>query len=641
MSTSAPLLEASNALAAGEPVRALPLLLAAWRAHRSDRLAALVERVSDLAEAAQPKVPGATTKARLAAGLALLKAGDPVDVPRVFRLLADVKIAEAAALVPALAKLAPDPRFLRQLVALLVAPPWGSSTGRKLWRALFDALVAQGDPRSTAQLTAIDFRPIIGNDWGTVEMTKLVKRTVARITATPAVDDAATAAACAAIEQALAHDTGDGDALLARIYAAPNDLGPRTIYADWLQERGDPRGELIALQLAHAGTAPSDAQRRREAQLLENHGAEWLGALAPACVGEPRFAGGFAVELRVDVGRALGTIGAPAWSTVTGLWLGPHDAWPRALVRHPVMRELRFVDNVTLADVRAIVADREPWAIAGLGIDLHDGVDKRDLAALATLAKLPALRELGLDLPWNAKPAVFRALWSTPLGKRLVRLRVCAPLATIPAWLAEQPQLPPGLTALEVVSADGWTGWTCVLTRGKDGRLSQLDVVLGPNRDRGEPDKASDLVEGVLDELAADALEAFSFRIDRTRASKAELFQLAAAAARQTRLTTLAIAGKPATVPRVPVAKVKDVRAAKQASAAATARGALVRAAAALPSAKVVAALDLAKPATVAALRKALKAVRSPVPKAWIEVAYALLALPDVAGAGDAQREVR
>lgn len=38
------------------------------------------------------------------------------------------------------------------------------------------------------------------------------------------------------------------DAMLAAIDAAPDDDGPRSIYADWLQERGDPRGEFIALQ---------------------------------------------------------------------------------------------------------------------------------------------------------------------------------------------------------------------------------------------------------------------------------------------------------------------------------------------------------------------------------------------------------
>ncbi len=44
------------------------------------------------------------------------------------------------------------------------------------------------------------------------------------------------------------------DALLAAIEAAPDADGPRLVYADWLQERGDPRGHFIALQRAGKST---------------------------------------------------------------------------------------------------------------------------------------------------------------------------------------------------------------------------------------------------------------------------------------------------------------------------------------------------------------------------------------------------
>src|SRR5512139_249412 len=45
--------------------------------------------------------------------------------------------------------------------------------------------------------------------------------------------------------------------LLDEIYAAPDDDGVRSIYADWLIERGDPLGTFISLQLARV--------RRRDA----------------------------------------------------------------------------------------------------------------------------------------------------------------------------------------------------------------------------------------------------------------------------------------------------------------------------------------------------------------------------------------
>lgn len=40
------------------------------------------------------------------------------------------------------------------------------------------------------------------------------------------------------------------DELLAAIVQAPDDDAPRLVFADWLSERGDPRGEQIAVEVA-------------------------------------------------------------------------------------------------------------------------------------------------------------------------------------------------------------------------------------------------------------------------------------------------------------------------------------------------------------------------------------------------------
>ncbi|MEJ7600663.1 MAG: hypothetical protein WKG01_22345 [Kofleriaceae bacterium] len=54
------------------------------------------------------------------------------------------------------------------------------------------------------------------------------------------------------------------------------------MFADWLMVRDDPRGELIALQLArHRGTLDM-AGARRERTLLADHARSWMGSLAPA-----------------------------------------------------------------------------------------------------------------------------------------------------------------------------------------------------------------------------------------------------------------------------------------------------------------------------------------------------------------------
>jgi uncharacterized protein (TIGR02996 family) len=72
------------------------------------------------------------------------------------------------------------------------------------------------------------------------------------------------------------------DAFLADIVANPDDDGLRLIYADYLDEKGDPRGEFIRVQVELA-RLPNDmrtGRRRREletrqGQSLQERGQEW------------------------------------------------------------------------------------------------------------------------------------------------------------------------------------------------------------------------------------------------------------------------------------------------------------------------------------------------------------------------------
>lgn len=70
--------------------------------------------------------------------------------------------------------------------------------------------------------------------------------------------------------------------LLDAILESPDDDAPRLVYADWLQSRGDPRGELIQLQCQLA-SAPDDDRRRAiritENKLLKEHGDGWTKPL--------------------------------------------------------------------------------------------------------------------------------------------------------------------------------------------------------------------------------------------------------------------------------------------------------------------------------------------------------------------------
>lgn len=67
--------------------------------------------------------------------------------------------------------------------------------------------------------------------------------------------------------------------LEARIHANPNDREAFLVYADWLSERGDPRGELITVQ-AKLEEGDDAALRDREQKLIAGNRDVWLGELA-------------------------------------------------------------------------------------------------------------------------------------------------------------------------------------------------------------------------------------------------------------------------------------------------------------------------------------------------------------------------
>ena len=67
------------------------------------------------------------------------------------------------------------------------------------------------------------------------------------------------------------------------IQADPDNEIPRLVYADWLDEQGDPRGELIRIQCEIARRPDNDLERKRlevrATEVLEDYGETWLEPL--------------------------------------------------------------------------------------------------------------------------------------------------------------------------------------------------------------------------------------------------------------------------------------------------------------------------------------------------------------------------
>jgi uncharacterized protein (TIGR02996 family) len=75
-----------------------------------------------------------------------------------------------------------------------------------------------------------------------------------------------------------------GEAFERALAANPRDLATASMYADYLMEQGDPRGEFIQVQIALEDESLSRSARaalkKQEAAVLKKHEKDWLGPLA-------------------------------------------------------------------------------------------------------------------------------------------------------------------------------------------------------------------------------------------------------------------------------------------------------------------------------------------------------------------------
>jgi uncharacterized protein (TIGR02996 family) len=267
-----PLETAAAALAGGDRAGALHALLDAWRHYRAPRIASLVDLVSTELVAASEPLGGTTETAVTAAFLEVADRHDPIDLGRLLVHPWPGHAGSARAWRRALATWPDDPRLAMALARYLAS---GHCTSPRAVSAV------------VAQLSALD-------DLRTVPLVAHARTGRYRVRIEgppPALAELATAdeAALHAIEEryraevaAVAKVTDRGAALQAAVLAEPDDRGPKAVLGDWLLERGDPRGELVAIQLASRDGWPKTlAHVARERELVRKHGREWAGVPAP------------------------------------------------------------------------------------------------------------------------------------------------------------------------------------------------------------------------------------------------------------------------------------------------------------------------------------------------------------------------
>ena len=206
--------------------------------------------------------------------------------------------------------------------------------------------------------------------------------------------------------------------LIARIADDPQSDVPRLVLADHYLERGDPRGELMSLQLAGSSATA------RLAELLESQAPRMVGSLVNVLAHD---------SLRFERGRLAAcnatfhtddqlafARGNPLWATVTDL-----ATREPSIVADPMMRSVRRVHGLGI-DAFAILCatDRPLDTIEELAIwmaTVHRGTPA-ERTAIANTRCLPSLRRLVVDLYVADDPVRaddFLWLLDSPLGLQL------------------------------------------------------------------------------------------------------------------------------------------------------------------------------------------------------------------------------
>jgi uncharacterized protein (TIGR02996 family) len=478
----------------GEVGAALEALVVAWQRAPAQAIGDAIVAVGALADLLEAPLGGKTAAEREENWRARAAENRAAALGPLLATVMETKGSSQTQERLALLLWARDPRLSDLVGKWLQKPPYNGSASRtnQYWKFLFSWLAQLGDPRLLTLARGLPeawkVAPI--SDHERAMLNKRLAKVMPEIEAAYATGFAALStddeARCREVV-ALLSKAGQGAAaeragakaseaeLLAAVYAAPDDDGPRLVYADWLAERGDPRGEFIQLQFKRRDAKLTPPESRREADLIAEHGRKWLGAIEPHVLkSDLAFERGFlstcAANLFTD---------HPEWSTVKRLLRGAP------------------VDKRPLPSVESVVTEM-----------IHDG-----------LSLLPRLVELEIERIWpelnwmngsvaqpekvlevwrRQKHAIKRlyieghSAWLHPhlgpnelawifdgLGRAIVDLELCAPPSQLSAWLAcaNQRHLERLCVRFDHQTA---SPLAAEFSRGSDGKLSRLRLTGKP-----------------------------------------------------------------------------------------------------------------------------------------------------------------
>jgi uncharacterized protein (TIGR02996 family) len=199
----------------------------------------------------------------------------------------------------------------------------------------------------------------------------------------------------------------DAAAFVQAMLDALDDETVRLVFADWLEERGDPRGEFLRIQVELARWVPDLTRRtrlkERERELLARHGREWIGPLADVCLAW-HFEGGLA-HVSMSTRRFMsGAFAAHAEDWLSRAWVASvrlegGDVQMIAPFRRRYVAQVPHLDlsDNGLRDVSIVVLAGRPSMPRLAGLHLaNNRLTDRGVSALVSAPWLSQLTVLDL-----------------------------------------------------------------------------------------------------------------------------------------------------------------------------------------------------------------------------------------------------
>ncbi|MBA3396780.1 MAG: hypothetical protein H0T89_29385 [Deltaproteobacteria bacterium] len=461
---------ARQALERNDVGAAVAALLELWRQVKDPRVAEVLDTLS--ARITRPALHAPTQKKLNEQFVALAKAGDPLDQPRLAAVIGTTRSPQMVEQIECLLECwPPDPRFTLPLVELLKRPPFTSGTTQSAWRRLFKLMQGHADPRLLELLSALDFTQLLRQHrtelQGGVEENQFAaefftERTAATLKALEKTYRAGTPSLPAEHEPMLArlHELlrpGTEAELVAEILEHPHEPGAKEVLADHLLENDEARGRFMVLQHARARGALSPELAREERDLIVAHGVRWIGELAALVAHDTmQFVDGFLAWCAIDsdrVGVVEKLTGHVGWSTVRHVFL-EGTAFPHALLVHPAMKSLTGVSGIREGRQVLQRSDAYPWSrvgIASMGAFAHR--DDPDLLATRLRRVFPQVTSLTLP-GYNFTVDSYHWLWTPPFAHlACIGFSSITPSA-LPRWLEVLLARAPAGAAIEFSELD-------------------------------------------------------------------------------------------------------------------------------------------------------------------------------------------